>query len=91
MKSLVDAHMTGGWRGMVGRENVAAERRRDDDEHQHFLVVLNGLADDDLALKERETVLANVVAAGKVKAGDIGFRKGRRGRQAVKEKLGVGI
>jgi hypothetical protein len=48
---------------------------------------LHRLADNDLAIEKREAVLTNVVTAGKVECGNIGFRKGRGRKQLVKEKF----
>jgi hypothetical protein len=91
MQSLVDTHVTSRGRGMVSREDVTTERRRDDDEHEHFLVVLNRLKNNELAVKERETVLADVVAVGSMERGDISFRKRGRRRQSGKQKTSIGV
>jgi hypothetical protein len=40
---------------MVGRENVAVERNRNNDKHQHFGVVLNGLEDNQFTLPQQGT------------------------------------
>jgi hypothetical protein len=69
---------------VVSGEDVATERQGNDDEHQHFFVVLDRLEDDKLAIKEGEAVLANVVSVGGVESRDIRLRKGRSRRQTVK-------
>jgi hypothetical protein len=64
---------------VVSGEDVATERQGNDDEHQHFFVVLDRLEDDKLAIKEGEVVLV-----GGVESRDIRLRKGRSRRQTVK-------
>ena len=65
---------------MVGRENVATKRQRDDDKHQHFLVVLAGLEDNELVIEKREAVMVDVITVGRVEGRNIGFRERRRRR-----------
>ena len=43
MERFVDAHVAGSWGGMVRGKDVTAERRRDNDQHKHLGIVLNGL------------------------------------------------
>ena len=50
VKGFVDTHVAGGRGGMVSRENVVAKRNRNNDKHQHFGVVLNGLEDNQFTL-----------------------------------------
>jgi hypothetical protein len=91
MQSLVDSHMTGRGRGMVSREDVATKGRRNDDQHQHLLIVLNGLVNDELAIEEGEAVLADVVTVGVVEDRDIIFGEWRRGRETVEKKFSIGV
>jgi hypothetical protein len=69
---------------VVSREDVATERQGNDDEHQHFFVVLDRLENNKLAIKEGEAVLANLVSVGGVESGDVRLREGRSRRQTVK-------
>ena len=91
MQSLVDSHMTGRGRGMVSREDVATKGRRNDDQHQHLLIVLNGLVNDELAIEEGEAVLADVVTVGVVEDRNILFGEWRRGRETVEKKFSIGV
>ena len=91
VQGLVDAHVAGGRRSMVGREDVTSKRQRNDDEHEEFLVVLNRLEDDELAVEKRESVLSDVVSVRRMKSKNIGLGKGRRGRQTIKEEFGIRI
>ena len=76
---------------MAGRENIAMERGwdREDDERWHFLIVLDGLEGDELAVEKREPVLANALMAGKVESSNAGFGRRRRRRQPVKQRFCV--
>ena len=58
VQGFVNTHMTNRGRGMIGSENVMIEKQRDVDKHQHFLVVLDRLEDNELAIKKGEPVLA---------------------------------
>jgi hypothetical protein len=53
MERLVYSHVTSGRRGMVSRKNVTAERARNDNQHEHFLVVLDRLENDKFAIEKR--------------------------------------
>ena len=75
VQSFVDPHMTSRGGCMVGGEDVMAKGQRDDDEHEHLLIVLNGLEDNELALKKRESVLVDVITVGSMESSEIGFRK----------------
>jgi hypothetical protein len=43
VKGFVDAHVPSGRRGVISGKHVAAKRKRDDNPHYHFLVVLHRL------------------------------------------------
>jgi hypothetical protein len=49
MQSFVDAHVASGWGGMVGREDVATKRERDNNQHQQFRIVLDRLKNGQFA------------------------------------------
>jgi hypothetical protein len=83
--------MASRWRGVVSGEDVTTKRRGNNDKHKHFLVVLDRLKDNELAIEKRESVLTDVVAVGKVEAGDINLSERGRGGQAVKEELSIGV
>jgi hypothetical protein len=73
VKGFVDTHVAG-WRGgVVGRENVAAERNRNNDKHQHFGVVLNGLEDNQFTLNKGQPIATDVIAVGGMKRIGIGW------------------
>jgi hypothetical protein len=57
---------------VVGRENVAAERNRNNDKHQHFGVVLNGLEDNQFTLNKGQPIATDVIAVGGMKRIGIG-------------------
>ena len=63
---------------MVGGEDVATKRQRDNDEHKQLLIVLDRLEDDELAVEKGETVLADVIAVGSVEIRKVCFREGGR-------------
>ena len=52
MQSLINTHMAGRRRGVVSREDVTTKRQRYNDEHQHFLVVLDWLKDNEFAVEK---------------------------------------
>ena len=60
---------------MVGREDVASEREKNNDEHQHFCVVLNGLEDDQFTLNEGQPIMTDKVTVGRMKRSEIGIRE----------------
>ena len=43
---------------MIGGEDVTAKRQRNDDEHEHLLVVLDGLEDTPSGRAEASVVIA---------------------------------
>jgi hypothetical protein len=49
------------------------------------------LEDDEFAIEERQSVLANVVAVSGVEGGEIEFGERGRRRQTIEQKLGVGV
>jgi hypothetical protein len=58
---------------MVGRENVAAERKRNkNDKHQHFGVVLNGLEDNQVTLDKGQPIATDIIVVGWMKRIGIG-------------------
>ncbi len=50
MEHFIDTHMSSGGGSMVGREDVAAKRSGDDNQHEELFVILDRLVDDDLAI-----------------------------------------
>jgi hypothetical protein len=58
---------------MVGREKVVAERNRNNNKHQHFGVVLNGLEDNQFTLNEGQTIVTDIVMVGQMKKIGNGF------------------
>jgi hypothetical protein len=66
MKSSMDTHMAGGGGSVVGREDVAAEQSRDDNQHEKLFVVLDRLEDNEFVVNKRDAVLANIVAVGRM-------------------------
>ena len=44
---------------MISREDIAAERKGDDNEHQHFGIVLDGLKDDQFTLNKGQPIAAS--------------------------------
>jgi hypothetical protein len=62
VKGFVDTHVAGGRSGMVGRENVATERNRNNDKHEHFGVVLNGLENNQFTLDKGQPIAADIIA-----------------------------
>jgi hypothetical protein len=91
VEGFVDAHMTGRRRCMVGGEDVAAKRQRDNDEHEHFLVVLDGLEDNKLALEKSDTVLTDIIAVRSMERRNISFREWSRRRQAGVHEFSVRV
>jgi hypothetical protein len=82
----------GGPRGcVVSREDITAERQGDNDQHQHFLDILDGLIDNKLAIKKRLAVLTDILTAGGVESREIILSKLGRRRQAIEQKLGVRV
>jgi hypothetical protein len=67
VKGFVDTHVAGRKGSMISRKDVAVERKRDNDEHQHFGVVLDGLKDDQFTLNERQPITADIVPNGKTR------------------------
>jgi hypothetical protein len=91
VEGFINTHVTGRRGGMVGGEDVATQRQRDNNEHQHFGVILDGLEDDKLAIVERETVLTDIIAVSKVKGRNVSFQEWGRRRQVFKHELSVGV
>ena len=73
MESLVNAHVTSGRGSVVSGKDVTAEGQRHNDKHQKLFVVLNGLEDNQFAIKKRQAVLADIIAASGTEDGEIGF------------------
>ena len=48
----------------------------DNNDHQHFGVVLDGLKDDQFTLNEGQPITADIIAVGLMKSIDIGVREG---------------
>jgi hypothetical protein len=57
---------------MIGRENVVAERNRNNDKHQHFGVVLNRLEDNQFTLDKGQPIATNIITVGWMKRIGIG-------------------
>ena len=91
VKGFVDTHVAGRRSSMISRKDVAAERKRDDNEHQHFGVVLDGLKDDQFTLNKGQPIAADIIAVGLMKRGDISFREGGMCGQLLQQKFGVSI
>jgi hypothetical protein len=91
MQSFVDTHVASRGRSVVCGKDVTAQRQRNNDQHQHFLIVLHGLKYNELAIEERDAVLANVVSISGVESNDIRFGEGDGRREAIKQKVGVRI
>jgi hypothetical protein len=91
VEGFINTHVTGRRRGMVGGEDITAQRRRDNDEHQHFRVVLNRLEHDNFAVVESETILTDIITVSVVEGRNVSFRKWSRGRQAFEHELSVGV
>jgi hypothetical protein len=91
VKGFVDTHVAGWKGGMVGRENVAAERNRNNDEHQHFGVVLSRLGDNQFTLNKGQPIATDIIMVGRMKR--IGISCGEWGAlgQPLQHKLGVGV
>lgn len=83
MEGFVDAHVASRRGRVVGGEDITTERGWNDDKHQHFLVILDGLEDDELAIKEGESVAADVIAISVMKREDVSFGEGGRCRETV--------
>jgi hypothetical protein len=91
VQGFVDTHVASRGRCVVSGEDVATKRQWNYDKHQHFLVVLDGLKDNKLAIEKGQPVLADVIAVRRVDSGDIGWGEGNGGGQSVEQKLGVGV
>jgi hypothetical protein len=91
MKSFIDTHVAGGGGSVVGREDVAAERSRDDNQHEKLFVVLDRLEDNEFVVDKRDAVLANVVAVGRMKGADVGPGEGGTSKEVSVEEGTVGV
>ena len=91
VKGFVDTHVAGRRGSMISREDVAAERKRDNNEHQHFGVVLDGLKDDRFTHDKGQSIVADIIAVGLMKRVDIGVREGSMRGQSLQQKFGVSI
>ena len=76
---------------MISRKDVAAEQKRDNNEDQHFDVVLDRLKDDQFTLNKGQPITADIIAVGLMKRGDISFREGGMCGQLLQQKFGVSI
>jgi hypothetical protein len=91
MKSLVDTHVASRRRSVVSWKDVTTKGKRDDDQHEHLLVVLNGLKNDKFAIEKRDSVAADVIAKRSVESSKVELSEGRCRRETVEKKLSVGI
>jgi hypothetical protein len=71
VQGFVDTHMAAQRGCVVSREDVTVERQGDNDQHQHFLAILDGLIDNKLAIKKRSAVLADIIMVGGVENREI--------------------
>ena len=76
---------------MISRKDGTAERKRDNDEHQHFGVVLDGLKDNQFTLDKGQPIAAEIIVVGLIKRVDIGVREGGMRGQSLQQKFGVSI
>jgi hypothetical protein len=76
---------------MISREDVEAERKGNDNEHQHFGIVLDGLKDDQLTLNKGQPIAVDIIAVGLMKRVDIGISKGDMRGQSLQQKFGVSV
>ena len=65
VKGFVDTHVAGRRGSMISREDVVAERKRDNNEHQHFGVVLDRLEDDQFTLNKKGQPISPKQLVGK--------------------------
>ena len=66
MKGFVDAHVASGRGSVIGGKDVATKRTWDDNQHEKFFVILDGLEDNKLVVNDRDTFLVNKVTVGRV-------------------------
>ena len=59
VKGFMDTHVAGRRGSMISREDAAAERKGNDNEHQHFGIVLDGLKDDQFTLNKGQPIAAS--------------------------------
>jgi hypothetical protein len=83
VEGLVDTHVPSGRRSVASRKDVAPKRKWDDNQHEHFLVVLHWLKHDQFALDHGDAVTTNIIAISRIDGGEIRFGDGRRRGQAV--------
>jgi hypothetical protein len=76
---------------MVGRENVTAERNENNDEHQHFGVVLDGLEDDQFTLNKGQPIATDIITVRRMKRIGIGCEEWGAVGQPLQHKLAVGV
>ena len=89
VKCFVDTHVADRRGSMISRKDVASEQNRDNDEHQHFGVILNWLEDDQFTLNEVHSIMTDIIAVGLMKRIDIGLGEGGIRGQPLQQKLGV--
>ena len=77
---------------MIIRKDVAAEQKRDNNEDQHFDVVLDRLKDDQFTLNKGQPIAADIITVvGLMKRVDIGVREGGMRGQSLQQKFGVSV
>ena len=91
VKGFVDTHVAGRRGSMISREDVAAERKRDNNEHQHFGVVLDGLKDDRFTHDKGQSIVADIIAVGLMKRIEIGLEEGGMHGQPLQQKFDVSV
>jgi hypothetical protein len=91
VKGFVDTYVTSRRGSVISREDVMPERNRDNDEHQHFGVVLYWLKDDQFTLKEGQPITADIIVVGLMKRIDIGIGEGGMRSQPLQQKFGVSV
>ena len=85
MKGFVDAHVASGRGSVIGGKDVATKRAWDDNQHEKFFVILDGLEDNKLVVNDRDMFLANIVTVGRVERSKIGAGEGGASEKASKE------
>jgi hypothetical protein len=67
------------------------ERNRNNDEHQHFGAVLNGLEEDHFTLNKGQPIAMDIITVGQMKRIGIGCGEWGSLGQPLQHKLSVGV
>jgi hypothetical protein len=91
MKGFIDAHVACGGGGVISRKDVTTKGEGNDDKHQEFGVVQDGLVNNQFAINERHFVLADIIAICGMQGRAV--RPGERGAcgEPVKQQGSIGI